>query len=361
MERVSDDDQPVTDRADIAKAARALARIIEKDWSENENRRLPVILLRALCRLEEAGDADLNEGWVPVAIAQVMAKLGAPGWENMTDDDARKRVNDHWKTLIDDFWNQRLQDLTSRLIADLQVSGLVLRPELDKPPAVGRTHTVRYRLRFFPVLSEPSATAESVRPSALPASGQDDIHYYQVTLTLPRLLRLFPTDGLRMSGWPGRLLAVIMTGSGLAVLLLALLTLLLVLSAGSVLDFLRNLFVSGLLLAMMRMLLGWWWDLAQNNVARAPFLWQPFEFGDNVIERRRDPDGAQPPSLHLVRYVAECPLCGADGPGRSAVRIESGRLEFFGRIVGRCRHAPNEHVWSFDHITQRGRSLREGR
>jgi hypothetical protein len=62
-----------------------------------------------------------------------------------------------------------------------------------------------------------------------------------------------------------------------------------------------------------------------------------------VIEKRLDPDGKAAPSLHLLRYVADCPLCGADGPGRSAVRLDSGRIEFFGRIVGRCRNAPNEH------------------
>jgi hypothetical protein len=107
------------------------------------------------------------------------------------------------------------------------------------------------------------------------------------------------------------------------------------------------------------MAVGRWIRLLEDGIASAPLYWQPIaRLGDNVLELRRDPGGAESPTVHLVRYVADCPLCGKEH-GRSAVRIESGRIEFFGRrIVGRCIHAPNALVWGFDHITRKGRFLR---
>ena len=383
---VSDGDaQPVTDPVQIAKAAHALSQLLEKEW--DGEKALWATLLRALCRLAETAPADNNKGWLPTSITNAVDDLGEKSWKNLGDVSAKSRINNHWRKL-----GTNLAIRKNNIITRGPQFGLLFEPRSEvigedgKPdPKGGRGKKARYCLLFFPMPTEKSAPSSkgttpqsgvSESPSILssavsvphgaaseqqgdssPLVPENYIQYYPIPLTTFRLMRL-PADGLSMAGWVGRLLLVSMTGSGLAFFLLSVLIFLLVLYASSVLDFLRNLIVSGLLLIMLRVAFGWWLNLIQNSVARAPFWWQPFTFGDNVIERRLDPNGTAPASLHLVRYVADCPLCGAQRQGLSAVRLDSGRIEFYGRIVGRCRHAPNEHVWSFDHITGRGRFLR---
>ncbi|HEX7820883.1 MAG TPA: hypothetical protein VF463_09720 [Sphingobium sp.] len=53
-------------------------------------------------------------------------------------------------------------------------------------------------------------------------------------------------------------------------------------------------------------------------------------------------------------YVADCPICDAE-----TVMLERGGAEFPGRIVGRCRNSPREHVFSFDRVTLEGAPLRQ--
>jgi hypothetical protein len=65
---------------------------------------------------------------------------------------------------------------------------------------------------------------------------------------------------------------------------------------------------------------------------------------DHLLEGRSPPRNSDK-SIKAVRYVAKCPLCGGK------VLATKGRLEFFGRIVGRCEEAPVEHAFSFDRIT----------
>lgn len=70
----------------------------------------------------------------------------------------------------------------------------------------------------------------------------------------------------------------------------------------------------------------------------------------NPVGRRED--GSSISSLSLVRYTATCPLCG----GR--VTIVNGAGAMRGRLVGACERAPNEHQWTFDHVTRVGAPLR---
>jgi hypothetical protein len=70
-------------------------------------------------------------------------------------------------------------------------------------------------------------------------------------------------------------------------------------------------------------------------------------FGQLRFLRRRDtksPEGW----ISLVRITSECPSCGA------AIELLPGAPDFPGRMVGRCRDAPSEHVFSFDPTTFRG-------
>jgi len=55
--------------------------------------------------------------------------------------------------------------------------------------------------------------------------------------------------------------------------------------------------------------------------------------------------------IRLSIYSAKCPICNGD------VFIDNGKYQFKGRLIGKCRKAQTEHVFSFDHITKHGRSL----
>jgi hypothetical protein len=56
--------------------------------------------------------------------------------------------------------------------------------------------------------------------------------------------------------------------------------------------------------------------------------------------------------IELVVFEAECPICG------DIIFIENGGKEFNSRYVGKCTLAPSEHIFTFDHITKRGKSAR---
>ncbi|NEX19879.1 hypothetical protein G3480_06045 [Thiorhodococcus mannitoliphagus] len=343
------------DQEQVARAAAVLERIVVEDWPEGRSPRLPILLLRALCRLAGDKPEQVSDGWGVVEITAMMQRLGAP-WSNLNEGDARQRLNSHWRTLQEAYWQSRQEHVRRRFAHET----LGLRPRIDKSDAAGgRGNTVRYFLRFEPIEGPAPSGVEAPTAHANPVVHTPSIRYYPVELQVPRLLRWIPETGLRSRSPLGGLIATLLTGIGVLVVLSALMTFYLGLhsdSAGAAVQaLLRALF----LLGVLRLSLGWWWDLAQNNLARAPLWWQSFtDFGDTVIERRFDPTGFSASRLHLVRYVADCPRCGAEGPGRSAVRLASGRLEFWGRIVGRCRNVPNEHVWSFDHGTGEGRFLR---
>tara|TARA_R110000737_G_scaffold353249_1_gene403557 strand:- start:2935 stop:3933 length:999 start_codon:yes stop_codon:yes gene_type:complete len=56
-------------------------------------------------------------------------------------------------------------------------------------------------------------------------------------------------------------------------------------------------------------------------------------------------------ALQLVVYQAECPICC------NKVFIEKGRNAQSGRLVGVCDESPREHVFSFDHVTKKGKLI----
>jgi len=68
--------------------------------------------------------------------------------------------------------------------------------------------------------------------------------------------------------------------------------------------------------------------------------------------QRNHPNGRPVRQLRIVCYQGNCPICGA------MVNVRSGSHEFQGRLVGRCDEAPEEHLYSFDHITKIGVPLR---
>lgn len=93
--------------------------------------------------------------------------------------------------------------------------------------------------------------------------------------------------------------------------------------------------------------------LGDKRIIMAPDILIGFrEYGVQLELTRIDSAPGAASRLGLVRYAATCAICGAK------VQVESGGREFHGRLVGRCRESPDEHVFSFDRVTRSGKNLR---
>ena len=93
-------------------------------------------------------------------------------------------------------------------------------------------------------------------------------------------------------------------------------------------------------------------DLGDLGIVMAPDILVPFKEDHVTLEVRRDsPD--KEVKFAFVRYAGICPACGG------TVLLHDGQQEFIGRIVGRCRLSPREHVFSFDQKLHAGYPLRE--
>lgn len=95
---------------------------------------------------------------------------------------------------------------------------------------------------------------------------------------------------------------------------------------------------------------GQFYSLADNKIVVAPW-WMQSHTSDRMLERRYPPLYPES-SINAVRYTSKCPIC--DG----IISVKSGGLEFRNRLIGYCEHSPREHVYSFDHITRKGKYVR---
>jgi hypothetical protein len=96
--------------------------------------------------------------------------------------------------------------------------------------------------------------------------------------------------------------------------------------------------------------------LLDLSIIQAPLFLMPWNTLYGQLEffttDQKHGDGRPMRYLRLVVYDSHCPICGAP-----INVIESGK-EFHGRLIGACSESPNEHVYSFDHITKIGVPLR---
>ena len=93
-------------------------------------------------------------------------------------------------------------------------------------------------------------------------------------------------------------------------------------------------------------------ELFDLRIVMAPSILTPITLDNVTLEMRRRGADDEVGELAFVRYTAVCPNC--DGQ----VLVDSGRSEFPGRLIGRCRRSAREHVFSFDHVSRIGVPLR---
>jgi len=68
------------------------------------------------------------------------------------------------------------------------------------------------------------------------------------------------------------------------------------------------------------------------------------------LEKLRN-DGRPYRKIEFVIYEAICPICS------NTVDIYAGKKSFKGRLIGVCDESPREHIFSFDHVTKKGKLL----
>lgn len=91
-----------------------------------------------------------------------------------------------------------------------------------------------------------------------------------------------------------------------------------------------------------------WWLLADRIIPVSDVL-LGWDEAPAQLESFKDGDARM---IGLVRYTATCPICAA------AVELRYGEGHEGRRLFGCCVEAPQEHVFTFDRVTRRGRCVR---
>lgn len=336
--------------------AARMATIVERVAGDWEERSHAVKVLRALCdlaaqapeRLDPSRDPD-EWGFLAMEIGEALRRFRIPGAEGWATDPekAKSRMTEHWPKL-QELWKRQRPTIADRLDAE----GIALRLRPDLRPGGGAGKSNRYGLRFD---AHENQVGEE-QPRDLDLLKVPQVRYRRQDISGNRLVRWMSDRGLYLGGWSGRIFLGVFAVLLVCAALWAWLLLIAMGAAPTALAFLQISLIGGLTLWIGYQFLGWQMRLAANRIAPAPWFFQALSKHDDYLLELRRNEKAERNTMYLVRYVADCPICGAKG--RDMIHVESGRLEFFGRLVGRCNRAPNAHVFSFDHVARLGRFLR---
>jgi len=323
-------------------AAQTLEKIVATTWEKQQR---PEHLLRSLCLLvAESSDSKAKEGFVAVELVEAVQKYRFAGdsWNGDPDTErARKLVNPTWKKL-QRTWALKRTGVVERL-TDHNVNLLPVLERKEGQPG-GDSH--RYWLKF----EEADEGSNDSLPSetTVPSGG---VRYYTEETNGEESHWLART-GLLLAGRTAKIVARVLMSLWILFVLIIFFNYWSIVTANSTIKAISSFFTVGLFGAM-----AWWMliksflELASNRIALIPFWLQDSDNPDRLMElRRNEVSGTN--TFILTRYSAKCVLCG------SKVKVASGRREFPGRLVGRCSHSPNEHVFSFDHALRVGKPLR---
>lgn len=232
--------------------------------------------------------------------------------------------------------------------AYFQAQGLSQCLELRIQEGGGRGNTTR--LHF-----ELSALPDPETYQA-PESTQHDgsIEYQIEPARAIWLLRWFlPPGHTAIHSWRGPIIVLFALGSMALLPLLGFLTLAVLNHPGPImakdLQFILFMVVFGLLVYRF---IRPWWRLPEQRLTIASDFMLATDQLHGQLQLVRDTQRKVTGTLSLVRYFAACGHCGG------TVELAEGGREFPGRIIGRCRDSPSEHVYSFDPVTRHGLPLR---
>ncbi|HEY9827032.1 MAG TPA: hypothetical protein V6D19_16450 [Stenomitos sp.] len=309
--------------------------------------RLDVLLLRAICLLSIENPRQASLGFTSWDLVETISKIRGRAWSDRSD---KARMSDD----IRQQWNKLLTTWDTKSEGVAQQLSDAYFPRTPKPLKTeggGTGNPTLHRIEWVipklaPVTHDPAplAPAETGKAATVRYVCED------IEEANP-FARIF-SRGFQLKGWRRQLYIVVLGGPLLLLWLLFVqvtfgITLSYTVGAKSILTSLLSL---GIVYWAVWASVGRLYQLGSNNIVIAPWWMQSVD--DDRLLERRVPPRYRDKTIKAVRYVAPCPLCG----GR--ILATSGRLEFFGRIVGRCEEAPVEHVFSFDHVTRNGKCLR---
>ncbi|TVO60550.1 hypothetical protein [Denitromonas ohlonensis] len=329
---------------DVSQPFELLEEIVA-GWKESD--RLDVLLLRAICVLSMSHPDQIDDGFPSHDIVEEVGRLRGRPWssgddKNQMSDDVRR----YWNKLLAT-WEAKEEGIIQRL-ADAGASWV---PRLGKTEGGGAGRPSRYRVEWSSrdaVL--PAATA--LVESAASGSGGVQVRYISEDIEEAGVLARMFARGYHLKGWR-RWVYMGLLGGPMLLCWLATIDVLYWMATAATIGGKTPLTA---VLSMVVAFLATWSVvgslllLGKHNIVIAPW-WMQSDDDDRLLERRYPPRYSQK-MIKAVRYTTQCPLCG----GR--VSAKSGGFEFWGRLVGRCEHAPDEHVYSFDHVTRNGRYLR---
>lgn len=318
---------------------------ISSAWKEDF--RLDVKLLQSICHLSLANPAKADTGFTSIEIVEKVSELRGSPWSSPDDKnqmatDVRKQWNKLLKT-----WKSKKEGIDQALADE----GSSLFPDLDRVQGGGTGNASRYRILWRPLDDQEKEALKSRDRGGHPVDSDSVVYICEDIENPNALVRLF-AKGYGLYGWRKALYIAaigvpLLFGYLVFVIFLVNLTYLGNFGAASLFNSLATLAIYAFLIWKF---IGPLIRLPDDQIVLAPWGLQSVD-GDRLLERRSPPRYSDN-SIKAVRYTAKCPVC--DGK----VHAKSGGLEFWGRIVGRCENSPREHVFSFDHVTRRGKSLR---
>ncbi|WP_275100164.1 hypothetical protein [Sedimenticola hydrogenitrophicus] len=318
---------------------------ISSEWKEEF--RLDVKLLQAICHLSLANPERAETGFTSIDIVEKVGELRSSPWSTPNDGSQMATdVRKQWKNLLKT-WESKKEGIEQEL-ADEDIS---LFPDLDRVQGGGAGNASRYRI-LWRQLDDQDKEALKARARPDHPVAPDSVVYICEDIENPNaLVRLF-AKGYGLYGWRKYLYV---TAIGVPLLFGYLVFVIILINLTYLGNFeAKLLFNSFASLAIYSFLI---WKfigplirLPDDQIVLAPWGLQSSD-KDRLLERRSPPQYSDK-SIKAVRYTAKCPVCGGK------VHAKSGGLEFWGRIVGMCAHSPKEHLFSFDHVTRRGKNLR---
>lgn len=318
-----------------------ILRKYAEGWREHD--RLDVLLLRAICQLSLEQPQQSGVGFASSEIVDMVGKLRASPWvddPNAMSDAVRK----HWNKLLDT-WMGKEVGIHQRFADE----GAHRIPVLRKNEGGGTGRPSRYRIEWLD-LGEVGADQLPPESNALP-SVNHGLKYVCEDLDNPGFLAGLFVQGYRLMGWR-RWVMLLVIFTPMLFIFLVLAVIFIGLSAEHDMEQLFRTLIVILVFGWITVTtVGPLLNVVTRKIVLAPW-WMQSDYDDRLLELHYPPRHPHK-SIKAVKYSAKCPVCGG------AVSVQAGGLEFWGRLIGRCEHAPKEHIYSFDHVTRRGRSLRD--
>jgi len=303
-------------------------------WDEKNQRCTQILMV--ICRLANERPKEIERGFTSIDIVGKFKEVTGNAWE--FQDPESKMVGKHWK---------KLQDLLDKkkigIIQHLAGNGFKNYPKfVITNKGGGSGNETRYSVEF-PRIDKNQVIDDSISGS--------DINAYEIPEGWIRYI-CEDVEGLSKhltKGWRIQLTILLWLIGIVSLIYYGIISLTLLYDKSNILQLMPIIFIGAIFAGIAWVFFS---HLLTVNAKRITPIASIFQSTDNnhLIELKT-PKG-KPKQVKLVMYSGECPIC----EGR--VTAKSGGFSFYGRIIGKCENNPVEHIFSFDHVTRRGKPLR---